>query len=416
MNQPWNSFIEQMNVVLLTLDMEGNFISLNPTAEKIFSRPAAELIGKPFTVVLDPFSHQKAAMMIARTLAEGGVAEWELDHLRGDDTPVLLGYTTTRLQDEKGHVLGLGAYGVDLSAKLDLTEKLAQTNQQLEGALIKLEKTLAELKSTQIQLVQAEKMRTLGQLVAGIAHEINNPAAFVANNLEQLQDMLPKIHHLYDAYIPLKKHANPQQLSVIQNAEKNSDLQYMWDDLRDITSESIEGMDRIRNIVLSLRTFSHIDEAGNKLADLTDGLRSTIQLIRPLCKNRIEIIENLQPLPQIYCHPGELNQVFLNLLTNAAQAIAGEGQIEISTHANPGAVEVKIRDTGCGMKPETLQRLGEPFFTTKPVGAGTGLGISIAYGILERHHAKMEFQSRPGAGTTVSVQIPAQQTPIREGT
>ncbi len=406
MDQNWYRFTLDMNLILLTLDLNGNFTSLNPLAEKIYHHSAAELIGVPFISVLDPFSQEKAEMMVKLTFTEGGVNEWELDHVQPGTAPILIGYTTTRLTDENGNINGLGAYGVDLSSKLQLTEMLAESNQQLEGALLKLEKVLEELKMTQAQLVHAEKMRTLGQLVAGIAHEINNPAAFVANNLEHLKRILPNLIRLFEAYHPFKTVANPEQQSTIIEAEDESDIEYLWGDLQDITNESLDGIERIRNIVLSLRTFSHLDEAEVKFVDISEGLRSTIQLIRPICKNRIVIVENLEQLPLMDCRPGELNQVFLNLLMNAAQAVEGQGQIEVSSYQDQEFVVVKIHDSGGGMDEATMARLGEPFFTTKPVGSGTGLGLSISYGIIERHHGKIRFESQMGAGTTVYVEIP----------
>jgi PAS domain S-box-containing protein len=402
----WKEFISQTQVVMLALDKHGNFIAVNPAAEKVFARSAAELVGNPFSYVLDPYSHEKAVLMIVRTLQEGSVMEWELDHLQPDGVPVLLGYSTTLLKEENGDILGLGAYGVDLTSKLELTSRLATTNQELEGTLFKLEKTLAELKSTQAQLVQAEKMRSLGQLVAGIAHEINNPAAFVSNNLAHLQRLVPALRQLFIAYLPLKAAAGPDQLEIIQAAEAAAGLDYLWDDLQDITAESMDGIERIRNIVLSLRTFSHLGEADLKQVNISEGLRSTLRLVRPMGKNRVRFVENIEDLPLISCYPGELNQVFLNLLTNAVQSIEGEGQVEVTAFQQDQRLVITIRDTGCGMDANTLAHLGEPFFTTKPVGSGTGLGLSISYGIVERHGGKLGFESQPGVGTTATVEVP----------
>ena len=406
MNSVWKPFLEQMTVILITLDLEGVFTSVNPKAEQIYALSEAQLIGLPFYTVLDLYSHEKAAMMLERTIAEGGVSEWELDHVQPDGPPILLGYTTSVIRDESGEPIGIGAIGVDLTSKLDLTEKLAYTNQELEGTLLKLEKTLAELKSTQSQLVQSEKMRTLGQLVAGIAHEINNPAAFVANNLAYLNKIVPNLKVLFDAYQVLMPFANSEQMQTIQQAEVDAEVEYIWDDVRDIVVESSEGIERIRKIVLSLRTFSHLDEAELKQVDLRDGLRSTLQLIRPMCKNRIEIIEDLQEIPPITCHPGELNQVFLNLLTNAVQAIEDTGEIVVSVRQQDQKLVVSVRDSGHGMDAETLNRLGEPFFTTKPVGTGTGLGLSISYGIINSHQGTLKFESEINKGTTAIVELP----------
>jgi PAS domain S-box-containing protein len=406
MNSYWNQLFQQINVVLITLDKEGNFTSLNPAAERIYCMPAAELIGKPISTVLDPFSHEKAAVMIQRTFQFGEVVEWELDHIQEDNSLVLLGYTTSILFDSLGNQVGIAAIGIDLTSKLELTSKLALANQDLEGTLNKLEKTLAELKSTQAQLVQAEKMRTLGQLVAGIAHEINNPAAFVANNLAHLKHILPSLENLFNSYNNLKELASETQKVLIQNSENEAGVEYLWDDLKAIVRESQDGIERIRQIVLSLRTFSHLDEAELKYVDISAGIISTVQLIRPMCKNRIQIIEDYQDLPVISCYPGELNQVFLNLLTNSVQAIHGEGRIEISTAVRDDHILVSIYDTGSGMDSMTLSKIGEPFFTTKPVGSGTGLGLSISFGIIERHQGRLWFESQVDSGTTAYVELP----------
>jgi signal transduction histidine kinase len=278
----------------------------------------------------------------------------------------------------------------------------------LEGALLNLEKVNLELKNTQSQLVQSEKMRALGQLVAGIAHEINNPSAFVANNLALLAKLGPAMRDLFEAYAPLKQFANNEQLEIINNAESQADIEYLWKDLSDLTHESINGIERIRNIVLSLRNFSRHDEALNKFADINEGLRNTLRLVYPSCKNRISIIEEYGEIPQIPCFPGELNQVFLNILNNAVQAIEGKGTIKIKTFQESNKIIIAISDTGSGMDPSTLQHLGEPFFTTKPIGEGTGLGLSISYEIIKHHQGNIYFKSEIGHGSTAFVEIPIQ--------
>jgi len=242
--------------------------------------------------------------------------------------------------------------------------------------------------------------------VAGIAHEINTPTAYISNNLAYLKNILPAVRQLFDVYTPLRGLADPQNLTRIEQAEKNARLEYLWDDLNGITSESVEGIERIRKIVLSLRSFSHLDEAQLKTVDITEGLRSTLQIVRPMCRSGIQLIEDLQPIPAISCNPSELNQVFLNLLTNAVQSIEGQGQITMTSCVEAEWIIIKLQDTGVGMDDATLVRLGEPFFTTKPVGIGTGLGLSISYGIIEQHGGSIKYESKVGVGTTVSVRLP----------
>jgi two-component system NtrC family sensor kinase len=397
---------DQTDFIVFGLDLTGRFIAMNAAAERLFNPGKKDLAGQPFHAVLDSYSYSKADQMINLTLQNGSVRDWELDHCQPDAEPVLVGYTTCILRDGNGNPVGIGAVGHDLTDKMELTAQLASTNQELEGALLQLEKAHAGLKSTQAQLLQSEKMRALGQMVAGVAHEINNPLGFARNNLIFLEEKLTVLKSLYFEYATLKNTASPDALHSIRQAEQKSGIFTLWDDLGDSIQESLEGIHRIQEIVLSLRNFSRLDEAENKRADINEGLRNTVQLVRPMCKDQIILEEAYGTIPQIFCHPGELNQVFLNLLTNAIQAIEGQGKISISTILRDAAITVQIKDSGKGMYPQILSKLGEPFFTTKPVGTGVGLGLAVSFGIIQRHNGKIRFESTPGEGTTAIVELP----------
>jgi len=405
------ALFQQSHLLVIVLDPAGQILGVNPAAAGLAGRPPAALVGRPFTALLDPYSHAKAAGLLERALADGQVADWELDHLRDTGGPVLVGYDATLLRDAAGHPTAIALVGHDLSAKMELTAQLAHTNQQIEGALLQLEKAHAQLQATQAQLVQSEKMRALGQMVAGVAHEINNPAAFVANNLAHLARRLPALRALYDAYAALRPLAGPDQRAALEAAEQAAETNYLWQDLPDLVRESQDGVERIRGIVLSLRNFARLDEAVTKLADLNEGLQSTVRLVRPLCQGRVEITEAYGPLPLLLCRPGELNQVFLNLLTNAIQAIPAAGQVWITSAAAGDHVTITIRDTGTGMDAATLAKLGEPFFTTKPVGSGTGLGLAVSLAIVARHHGRVWFDSEPGRGATARIELPLTHEP-----
>jgi len=400
-----NLIFNQTEYIIFALDPEARFIALNDAAEKLFSKTANTLIGQPITIVLDSYSHKKAINMVTTTLETGKVFDWELDHTQPDREPILVGYTTCLLHDTENNLVGIGAVGRDLTDKLELTAQLAATNQKLEGALLQLEKAHAELKRTQAQL-QSEKMRALGQMVAGVAHEINNPLGFVKNNNIFFEEKIAMLEALVNEYSKLKMLVKADQLHSIIQFEKQSGLEYLWDDLKDAAHESLIGIQRIQKIVQSLRNFSRLDEAAFKEVDLTEGLSSTVNMVTPMCKEKITIHENYGDIPKIFCHPGEINQVFLNLLTNSIQAIDNEGSISITTSCQNDLLTVKIEDTGVGMDQLTLSKLGEPFFTTKPVGTGVGLGLSVSYGIIQRHQGKIIFESKLGFGTTATIELP----------
>ncbi len=388
--------------IILTLDREGRIVDANPSALHLLG---AQILGCAWTDLLDLFSQEKGRLLLATSWQAGSASDWEVDHALPDGELMLVNYTTFELA--AGSLLAL--IGRDQREKLQLTSQLATVNQRLEGAYLALEKAHAELKSTQAQLVHSEKMRALGQMVAGVAHEINNPAAFVASNLAHLATVLPDLQAVFEAYQPLKESADAAAREAIAAAEAAADFEFLWADLPQLVQESEDGIARIRTIVLSLRNFSRLDEAEQKEADINEGLRSTLQIVRPMCQGRIEISETFGELPATLCYPGQLNQVFLNVLTNAVQAIPISGAIGISSARQGDQVVVTVKDSGQGMDEQTLARLGEPFFTTKPVGAGTGLGLAVSFGIIERHRGRLRFESRPGQGTTVFIEIPVQR-------
>ncbi|HEY9734680.1 MAG TPA: ATP-binding protein [Trichocoleus sp.] len=286
-----------------------------------------------------------------------------------------------------------------------------------------LEAALEKLKKTQAQLVQTEKMSSLGQLVAGIAHEINNPVNFIYGNVGYLKTHIQELTdlvNLYRTHYPTPAPPIAKQIEVME-------LDFLLEDLQSILKSFRVGSDRIRQIVLSLRTFSRLDEAAMKAVDIHEGLDSTLLLLQHrLRDNRawppVQLQKHYGSLPLVECYPSQLNQVFMNILTNAFDAVEhrakqsrDEGsefcpEITITTEANQGWASVRIRDNGPGIPPEIRSRLFDPFFTTKPVGEGTGLGLSISHQIIvETHGGSLFCQSTPGEGTEFSVVIPLQQ-------
>ncbi|MBI4515383.1 MAG: GAF domain-containing protein [Deltaproteobacteria bacterium] len=277
---------------------------------------------------------------------------------------------------------GMGGVAIENAR---LYEHLEEEVQERTAAL---GRTLAELRETQMQLVQSEKMAALGDLVAGLAHEINTPLGAVASNTDLVARALAKI----------KEAMTDPTLS-------ESALRYL-DRAASMAAVSRDACRRIDAIVRSLRNFSRLDEAECKPADLHEGLDSTLALITHLTKNRITVQRAYGQLPLLLCHANQLNQVFLNILVNATQAIDGPGTISIRTRAGPAAVVVEISDTGRGIPPEHRAHIFDPGFTTKGVGVGTGLGLAICYRIVQEHRGRIEVDSEAGRGTTFRITLP----------
>jgi signal transduction histidine kinase len=292
---------------------------------------------------------------------------------------------------------GMGGVAVENARLYDNLEA------RVEERTAALTQTLAELRAAQTQLVQSEKMAALGSLVAGVAHEINTPLGAVASNVDLQSRALSKVCEAL---------ADPQQEAAARRYVERAAA---------LAEVSREACRRIGEIVRSLRSFSRLDEAERKPADLHVGLDATLTLVAHLTKNRIRVVRYYGALPLVDCYPNQLNQVFLNLLVNAAQAIEGEGEIHIRTRCVPGrpaggtvpplsqagaAVVVEIADTGCGIAPEHLPRLFDPGFTTKGAGVGTGLGLAITYRIVESHRGRIEVESAPSRGATFRITLP----------
>jgi signal transduction histidine kinase len=283
-------------------------------------------------------------------------------------------------------------------------QDLEQRNQELT-----LRK--AELERLQAGIVHSEKMASLGQLVAGIAHELNNPAGFLHGNMEMLRECFAGLERLMSVYDDASL---PPGLAARAAAVKEeTGYENTLKDLRSIIDDCREGAVRIRDVVRNLRTFSRLDEAEFKKVDIHEGIDSTFRLLsRYYSSEHITRRRDYGELPLVDCYAGQLNQVWMNLLVNAAQAVgAGVGEVCIRTRLEKEMVIVTISDTGCGIEPEHLSKIFDPFFTTKPVGEGTGLGLSTTYGIVERHGGSISVESCADLGTTFTVMIPAAGKP-----
>lgn len=290
-----------------------------------------------------------------------------------------------------------------LSAMHQLYGVLSQQNQALATANERLEAQVAERTRG---LLRAEKMAAVGQLAAGVAHEINNPIGFVNSNLGTLKDYATQLLALIDRCVGTAS-SDAAMAARLQAALNEADLPYLREDLQALLRESQEGLDRVKHIVQALKDFAHVDAPEMQEADLLAGLESTLKVAAAELKYKAEVVRELTPLPRVRCLPGQINQVFMNLLVNAAQAIAERGRITLRSGFDDQGVWVSFADTGCGIAPEQIARLFEPFYTTKPVGTGTGLGLALSWDIIvDKHGGRIDVSSQPGQGAVFTVWLP----------
>jgi signal transduction histidine kinase len=304
------------------------------------------------------------------------------------------------------------------------TEQLAQANHRLEEDIRKQEEIDAELRrrngeltelnarltKAQQQLMQSEKLASIGQLAAGVAHEINNPIGFIFSNFGSLENYLADLFEMLDAYGKAEDAIlEPAVRAELDVVKKRVELDYLREDIPVLMNESKEGIVRVRKIVQDLKDFSRVDDKQEwQWADLHRGIDSTLNIVVNETKYKADVVKHYGTIPEVECLPSQINQVVMNMVVNAAHAMDGKtrGTITISTGADATHAWIEIADTGSGIPKENLSRIFDPFFTTKPVGMGTGLGLSLAYGIVQKHQGRIEVQSEVGQGTTFRIVLP----------
>ncbi len=288
-------------------------------------------------------------------------------------------------------------------------KEIEEKNKVLEEQKEELQSALENLKLAQSQLVQSEKMASIGQLVAGIAHEINNPVTFISGGVDSLSANLDEIGQVFNLYQRITPENTREKLQVIEEMKERIDYKQSIREINELITSIKNGTERTTQIVNGLRTFSRLDEDVLKFADLHEGLESTLILLRKKYKNTIEIIRDYGDLPPVECFPGQLNQVFMNILSNAIDAIEDTGTITIATEQSNGTIIIRIRDDGKGIPEPIRAKIFDPFYTTKEVGSGTGLGLSISHGIIEKHKGDIKVVSEVGKGSEFIITVPVRQ-------
>ncbi|SEK80926.1 His Kinase A (phospho-acceptor) domain-containing protein [Atopomonas hussainii] len=362
------------------------------TIEGIAQQPLSTLLSD-----ID-LSHLKALVDKALSSQQRQMATWPCTTSDNLLNSALL-YPLTDNQNQPHLCLVLYDNTVGYNADVYLKEALrALAGKHNEQSLL-----ANKLEQIHKQLVQSEKMAGIGQLAAGVAHEINNPIGFVFSNLKTLADYVKNLLQIIDTA------AASEQPGALQNLMDEMDYAYIRDDVTSLLEESEDGLQRVKKIIQSLKDFSHIDEEAFQPADLIRGLDTTLNVVHNEIKYKAEVIKDYQDLPPVDCIASQINQVAMNLLVNAAHAIEEFGTITLRTGTEGDEAWFEVQDTGKGIDTKHLSRIFDPFFTTKPIGKGTGLGLSLSYTIVEKHHGRIEVDSTVGVGTRFRVWLPIKQ-------
>ncbi|MBD9565672.1 ATP-binding protein [Pseudomonas sp. PDM09] len=288
-----------------------------------------------------------------------------------------------------------------------------QRTGQFKQASEALQREIDERKQLESQLVQSEKLASLGQLAAGVAHEINNPIGFISSNLGALDGYFKQLQDMLDAYREAENAIGSSEvIEQLGKLRERVELDFLREDIPLLIKESKEGIGRVGQIVKDLKDFSRVDSNQEwQWANLQQGIESTLNIVANELKYKADVVKEFQQLPDIECLPSQINQVIMNLIVNASQAMGPErGTITLRTGLEGETVSIEVADTGIGIEPDNLQKIFDPFYTTKPVGQGTGLGLSLSYGIVKKHQGDISVRSEVGVGSTFRVELPVRQS------
>jgi len=376
-------------------------IYINEAFEAITGYPTAEVLGKNCRFLQGEDRNQPELDEMRAALKEGRSCRITIRNYRKDGSLFWNELFTAPVFDHEGQLTHYVGVQTDVTAR-----KLAE--EALTRKTIELERALTELRETQVLLVHSEKMSALGQMVAGVAHEINNPVGFVSSNLHTLGEYVNTLFELVDAYeaalglVSLPAGAQAKLDAV----RRHADVGYLRADALDLLGESVDGVKRVRQIVQDLKDFSHVDAGEWKRVDLNACIASTLNVVSNEIKYKAKVERDLAVLPEVLCNAPQISQVIMNLLVNAAQAIETSGIIRLATGAEGDWAWFEVADDGKGMSEEVKKRIFEPFYTTKAVGQGTGLGLSVSYGIVGKHGGRIEVFSAPDQGARFRVWLP----------
>lgn len=397
--------VEQNSATIVITDPDGTIIYVNSKFTEMTGYTKEEALGQNPRILKgqDGLTDYKDMW---QTLSAGRQWRGDFHNKRKNGDFFWERAAISPILDQEGRISNFLAIKEDITERKQVEEALERSVAESVQMATSLEFLNAELKATQSQMLQREKMASIGQLAAGVAHEINNPIGFVSSNLRSLDKYFKKLTGYVQLLERTLQTKVPETWQEIKPERKKLKIDFMLEDSEDLIAESLDGSERVRKIVQNLKTFSRVDQAEEQLVDLNECLENTIAIVWNEIKYKAKLEKDLGELSDLNCNPQELSQVFTNILVNAAQAIEKDGLIRLRSWQEDGSIFITIEDNGSGIAEENLEKIFEPFFTTKAVGEGTGLGMSISYEIVKKHGGTIDVGSAVGQGTTFTICLP----------
>lgn len=410
----WSAaLVDHIGVGVIILNMGLRIQYWNPFISQCSGKPLEQARHQLLTEIFPEADTPRFSKMVAQARDQGQHAytQWrdnpyliKLPYKPSREPAELMLQSTLLLPfpDEKGEpCLALLLYDTTEQARSD--EQLNAVLNALSGKQIEQDQLIKKLAEANAQLQQSEKLAAIGQLAAGVAHEINNPIGYVFSNLKTLASYVHDLLRIGDAV------DSAASLEELRQLKRSLEYDYIRNDVEALIGESEEGIERVKKIITSLKDFSHMEEEEFRLADLHRGLETTLNMVNNELKYKAEIIKEYGQLPEVECIPSQINQVLMNVLINAAHAIEQFGRITLRSGHEDDWVWLEVEDNGAGIAPHVLNRIYEPFFTTKPIGKGTGLGLALSYNIVQKHHGRIEISSKVAQGTLFRIWLPIRQ-------
>ncbi len=408
----YHSLVETIPQMILCKDLEGRFTFANQKFCAELGRSLEEIKGKTDLDFFPRELAEKYRQDDRDVLERGQPIDIVEAHVTPQGEKLYVQVMKTPLFSPDGTPIGIQGIFWNVTERMRAEELLKEQNVALADLAESERQAHEALKAAQSRMVETEKLASLGQLVAGVAHEINNPLAFVSNNVAVLERDLKDLIALVGSFGQLERSEDPSQQAILAQIDQISeqlDLDYTLNNLPQLIDRTREGLRRIERIVKDLRLFARVDEGDWNEVDLNPGIESSVNMVQGYARKRgVRLATELEPLPPIRCQAARVHQVIVNLLMNAIDACPAEGTVTVRTASEPElkGVRIEVADSGCGIDPAIRERIFDPFFTTKPVGEGTGLGLSISYGIVHEHRGTIEVESTPGEGSCFTVRLP----------